>query len=339
MALELVSPLSMGEGNTPIISLPQLAKLWGVKQILAKAEYLNPTGSYKDRIALATMEHALRNNFRGWLGTSSGNGGAAMAAYGARAGIPGILCVLADAPAEKLSSIRPYGALMLPVKNLGLAEMEKLFSLAREENLILTITAYAYNPEGMKGAELIGEEIAQHASPTHVYVPTGGGGLLVAVATGIINKGNTAKVICAQPAGCSPIVKYLNGEISEPFIINWATQISGVQLPQPPDGIRASEMVRASSGWGTGVIDEDIWAVQSMLAKTEGVFVEPASALALAALRQDIANGKVSSDDSPMVILTGSGLKDLRRFGENNASDRTAIEIDDIEPLVKGWPV
>jgi len=327
----------MGEGDTPVISLPKLAKLLGVKEILAKAEYLNPTGSYKDRIALATMEYALKNNYRGWLGTSSGNSGAAMAAYGARAGIPGILCVLDDTPPEKLRSIHPYGVLLLPVRNLGLAEMEKLFTLAQEENLILTITAYAYNREGMQGAEKIGEEIATTHSPTHVYVPTGGGGLLVAVATGLIRKGSSAKVICAQPAGCSPISKYLAGEISEPLINHCDTKISGVQLPQPPDGIRASELVRASNGWGIGATDDDIWEAQLLLAQVEGVFVEPASALALAALRLDILLGKVSATDSPMIILTGHGLKDLRRFGGKISSNNSPIAIDDVSQLVRHW--
>mgnify|MGYP001041091450 FL=1 len=82
--------LTLGEGNTPLIALPRLAERWDLAGLYAKAEYLNPTGSYKDRIAAATMVEALRLGRRGWIGTSSGNGGAAMSAYGRRAGLPGV---------------------------------------------------------------------------------------------------------------------------------------------------------------------------------------------------------------------------------------------------------
>jgi threonine synthase len=325
----------MGEGNTPTISLPTLARKWGVNNIWAKAEYLNPTGSYKDRIARTTMIEALSTGRRGWLGTSSGNGGAAMSAYGARAGLPGILCVLADAPAEKLASIRPYGILMIPMKKLGTEEMLALKAIAEEENLILTITAYAFNPEGMKGAEGIGEEIADQGIATHVYVPSGGGGLLAATATGLARHGSQAKVICAQPSECSPISRVLMGDIDTPLIPECRTRISGLQLTAPPDGLLAIEKVNLSKGWGVRVTDEAAWQMQDLLASEEGVFVEPASALALAALHQDIQKGQISSGDEPIVVLTGSGLKDMTRFKNSATSNDSVFDISEIHKFVQ----
>ncbi len=329
-----IPDLSMGEGNTPLVLLPSLARQWGIKKIWAKAEYFNPTGSYKDRIALTTMAEALSKGYRGWLGTSSGNGGAAMGAYGARAGLPGILCILADAPAEKVASIRPYGALMIAMKELGSDAMLTLKNIAEDENLILTITAYAFNPEGMKGAELIGEEISTYKSASHVYVPTGGGGLLAATAIGLARGGSHAKVICAQPFDCAPISQVLMGMIDIPVIDACGTKISGLQLPNPPDGLLAIEKVRASSGWGVRVTDESVWSMQDLLAKEEGIFVEPASALALTALHQDIESGKISSEDEPVVVLTGSGMKDMTRFKLDSGTPTTVYQIDHIRDLV-----
>lgn len=328
--------VSMGEGNTPMVALPQLAAQFGLRALWAKAEYVNPTGSYKDRIAAATLSLALREGRRGWIATSSGNGGAAMSAYGVRAGLPGVLLVLADAPAEKLASIAPYGVLVLSMERLGPDVMARLGEIADDTGMLLAITAHAHNPEGMRGADGIGTEIAHHGEATHVYVPTGGGGLLVATARGLRNAGHDAKVVAAQPAGCAPIARALAGEIPGPCIREWATAVSGLQLPEPPDGDQAVAAVRRSGGWGTPVRDEDAWAAQDLLARTEGIFVEPASAVALAAVRQDVEAGRLGPDDAPCVVLTGHGLKDLARF---TAPDRrpTPTTLEEVPERVRAW--
>lgn len=307
--------LYLGEGDIPVIRLPRLAALWGLAALYAKAEYLNPTGSYKDRIAAATMTEALRRGRVGWIGTSSGNGGAAMSAYGRRAGLPGVLCVAADAPPEKLASIRPYGTGMVAMRRMTPTVMAELAAIADAENLQLTITTHAHNPIGMVGARAIGTEIAlQLADVTHVYVPSGGGGLLVATAAGLAGAGNIASVVCCQPAGCAPIARHLAGELLTPEIPDSHTEVSGLQLPVPPDGRAAAAAVRASGGWGTAIADADTWRMQDLLASAEGVFVEPASAVALAAVAADARSGRLGTNDRPCVVLSGSGLKDLRRF-------------------------
>ncbi|MCR6030727.1 pyridoxal-phosphate dependent enzyme [Nocardioides sp. zg-579] len=331
-----VDRLSMGEGGTPMVALHALAERWGLAGLWAKAEYLNPTGSYKDRIAAESIRVALRDGRRGWMATSSGNGGAAMSAYGARAGLPGVLLVLEDAPAEKLASIAPYGVLRLSMPLLGPDVMARLGEIAEDHGLLLTITAHAHNPEGMRGADGIGEEIAAHGHATHVYVPTGGGGLLVATERGLRAGGSDAAVVVAQPAGCAPIARAVSGELSRPRIDTWETRISGLQLPVPPDGDLALDAVRRSGGWGAPVADEDAWAAQSLLAQTEGIFVEPASALALAAVRQDVEAGRLGPDDQPCVVLTGHGLKDLGRFvaPEHRPAPTT---LDEIPQRVQSW--
>ncbi len=304
----------LGEGNTPVIELSDLASHTGLRGMWAKAEWINPTGSYKDRIAAKTMDAAVRCGARGWIGTSSGNAGAAMAAYGARAGLRGFLCVAADAPSEKLQSVAPYGAAMLAMSTLGPPEMDRIEQLALEYRLQLAITAYRYNPEGMAGAEAIGEELADQGAFTHAYVPAGGGGLLVAVARGLARRApGRVKLVCAQPAGCAPIVGYLSGALDAPVSAACTTTVSGLQLPSPPDGLLAAGAVRESGGWGCAVTDQEAWDAQRLLATREGVFVEPAAALAVAAISRDVAEGRLATSDCPVAVLTGSGLKDLRR--------------------------
>jgi threonine synthase len=212
---------------------------------------------------------------------------------------------------------------------MGPDVMAHLGQVAEAEQMLLTITTHTHNPHGMRGADGIGEEIARHGRATHVYVPTGGGGLLVATARGLRTGRHDAAVVVAQPAGCAPIARAVAGEIPEPRIDEWATKISGLQLPVPPDGELAREAVRASGGWGCPVPDDDAWAAQDLLARTEGVFVEPASAVALAAVRQDAEAGRLGRHDEPCVLLTGHGLKDLARFAapEHRPTPTTSHEI------------
>lgn len=307
--------LSLGEGGTPVLELGAIASHCGGPGVWAKAEWMNPTGSYKDRIASATMRDAIQRGARGWVGTSSGNGGAAMSAYGARAGLPGFLCVAADAPPEKLQSIVPYRTALLPMTELGLTEMDEIGRLALEYELKLAITAYRYNPDGMAGAEAIGHELADQGSFTHVYVPTGGGGLLVAVARGLARAtARSPKLVCAQPVGCAPIARHLERELPEPRIDACVTEISGLQLAAPPDGLLAAEAVRRTGGWGCIVTDRAAWDAQLLLTRREGIFVEPAAALAVAAIMNDVDAGRLTASDRPVAVLTGTGLKDLRRF-------------------------
>lgn len=327
---------TLGEGNTPLLPLPTLAKKWGLSQLWGKAEFLNPTGSYKDRIAAASMRAAVEHGRAGWLGTSSGNGGAAMSAYGARAGLPGILCVLEDAPSEKLGSIAPYGTLMLSMATIDPGTMEMLGRIAEQSNLFLTITAHAHNAVGMQGANAIGREIGAQADVTQVYVPSGGGGLLASTAMGLNETNSNARPVAAQPEGCAPIASYLRGELPAPSQTSWSTAISGLQLPVPPDGRLAASLVQERDGWGVPVPDELAWEIQEDLAREEGVFVEPASAVALGAVFLDAMAGRIGADDAPAVVLTGHGLKDLSRF-QHAPFTPTPTSVDEIERRVERW--
>ncbi|HZX07820.1 pyridoxal-phosphate dependent enzyme [Kribbella sp.] len=326
----------LGEGGTPLVPLDRLARRFGLGSLWAKCEHLNPTGSYKDRIAAASMRYAVDRGFRGWIATSSGNGGAAMAAYGRRAGLTGVLCVQSGAPAEKLASIRPYGVLMLEVPGMGPAVMDELERIAAATELLLTITTHRHNPVGMRGADMIGTEIlAAESALTQVYVPCGGGGLLVATARGLAGASRPGSpgasrsgpaVVACQPEGCAPIALAAGGKLGSPVVAECTTAISGLQLAAPPDGEAAVAAVRESGGWGAVVSDEETWAAQDLLAREEGLFVEPAAAVPLAAVAADAACGRIGAADRVSVVLTGHGLKDLARYTSIGAPEICPVE-------------
>lgn len=315
--------VTLGEGVTPVLELDTVAGRLGLHRLSAKMEICNPTGSYKDRIAAMSVSLAVQRGDRGWVATSSGNAGLAMAAYGARARLPGFLCLVGSAPLWKRLPLVPYGVDIVAIDGVGqhstATSDEELFEQVRaaavRRDLYVGITAHAFNPDGMRGVDTIGYELADELpAATHFYVPVGGGGLLTAIGRGLARRAMPAALVACQPTGCAPVVGYLDGSLAVPEITRCESKISALQLARPPDGALAAEAVRVSDGWGTAVTDEEIYAAQRMLAAMEGISVEPASAAGLAALIADVQDARLSRKDHPVLILTGAGWKDLQRF-------------------------
>lgn len=339
--------VSLGEGDTPVVELPRLAEHIGLRRLSAKLESQNPTGSYKDRVAAMSLSLALQRGLPGWIATSSGNAGLAMAAYGTRAGVPGFLCLVASAPAEKRLALLPYAVDVVSVEGIGrestgrleTALLDQVRRAAEQRNLFLGVTAHTFNPSGMRGVDTIGYELAEQLPDvTHVYVPTGGGGLLTAIARGLHYRGMAAKVVACQPRGCAPVVAYLDGAAPSPEIPRCGSDISALQLPRPPDGALAAEAVHTSDGWGTAATDAAILDAQRLLASTEGIFVEPASATTLAAMLEDVARRRLHATDHPVLVLTGAGWKDLARFAAD--ADRIPlITINEVARHIDKWCV
>lgn len=337
--------VTLGEGDTPLLHLGRMAAELGLRRLSAKVESANPTGSYKDRVAAMSISLAVDRGQHGWIATSSGNAGVSMAAYGRRAGLPGFLCMVSTAPPEKRLPLVPYGIELVAVDGVGDGSlgstgetlMRRVRDAAQRHSLFLAITANAFNPDGMRGIDTIGYELAEQVpEATHVYVPSGGGGLLTSLARGLRHRAVPARVIACQPAGCAPLVRFLDGEINTPAIEQCESQISALQLPKPPDGPAAVAATAGSGGWGTSVTDDEILTAQRRLARSEGLFAEPAGAAGLAALIADVRSGRVGRDDHPVIVLTGAGWKDLGRFGA--AADRIpVVSVDDVSQRVDTW--
>jgi threonine synthase len=338
-------PITLGEGNTPLVELPRLAAELGLRALHGKLESANPTGSYKDRIAARSMDEALAQGAKGWIATSSGNGATSFAAYGRRAAVPGLLCVTETITREKLLPVLALGAGVVRVTGMGdagtgAAERD-LFdivrSAAREYGLYLGITAHRFNEPGMRAVDAISREVvATGVEPDVAYVPVGGGGLVAAVARGFLESGASTKVVATQPEGCAPIAGYLEGRLPAPVVDRNETSISGLQVPSAPDGELAAGLIGRTGGWGATASDDEILAAQRTLCLTEGVFVEPAAACALAGLRNDVRAGRIGSGDSALLVLTGSGLKDLATV-ERTLDPPPLTSLDALPGAIAEW--
>lgn len=312
------APVALGEGGTPLIGLERLAAALGVEQVSGKAELLNPTGSYKDRIASVAVTLARASGRTLLLGTSSGNGGAALAAYGAAAGIPVVLRVAADAADGKLAQAKAYGAsveLGEPVlggsgyerTNRLVAELERR---AHDAGAMLFVTAYRFLPEAMVGAETIGVELAEQTEgATAIYVPVGGGGLLTAIDRGWRRTGaSPPRIVAVQPRGCATVVEALAARPAQ--VGEVTTTVSGLQVSVLFDADGVTAALNASGGHATLVSDEEVRSAQRRLAAECGLLVEPAGAAALAGAIADARAGRLGPEDRVVLMLTGHGLKD-----------------------------
>lgn len=332
------SSISLGEGDTALLEATS-SRLNGPggPTVCFKAEYQNPTGSFKDRIAAMSTAIIRRDKLIGAVGTSSGNGGASIAAQSARAGFPVMLFTVSGIVDRKLQQILAHGAQANIVAELGSSfegveeVAETIAAMAAEQGWLAYLTGARYAPEAMRGAETISFELGeQRRTATAVYVPIGGGGLLASIWRGYQRLSqSTPRLVGVQPAGCPTLNRALAGSFG-PLDEALTTTISGLQVPVLFD-FDATTAISGSGGHVVEVSDQQTWDAQTILAREEGHFVEPAGATALAGVLADLESGELSDNDEVIVILSGAGHKDptsVARLTQNNRPRH--IEVNEI---------
>lgn len=313
-AIDSAHRISLGEGDTPLVRSANLGPSAGLNNLYYKLETVNPTGSYKDRFAARAVADMRAAGKAHCVATSSGNTGSALAAYCAAAGLSIEIAVVEGAPPEKLSQMMVYGADVYMIEGFGLDPdlTRRAFAYVKDKaaqpNNQMQISAFAFSPVGMDGVRTIGFELLEQRDDiAHVFVPAGGGGLCTAVARGL--EGSPVRVQCVQPEGNDTIATPLR-EGAAARVVTCTSKISGLQVPDSPDGDTAIEAVRAQRGGGHVVTDEAVWQTQARMAAEDGVFCEPAAAVSVAGAIQAAKRGAVDGDDVVVAIVTGVGFKD-----------------------------
>jgi threonine synthase len=318
--------VSLGEGNTPLVRSRAIGPREGLKNLYFKLDMLNPTGSYKDRFAAAAISVLRAAGVRRCLATTSGNTGAALAAYSAAAGIACEIAIVETAPLAKLKQMLAYGASLYRIQGFGLdpdvtrGVLAHLQERSQGGEASLQISAYRFSPEGMAGVQTISYELAEQMNGVigHVFCPAGGGGLALAVARGFaeLRRGtsvtglNLPRVEVVQPAGNDTIASPLREGADRAREVRCHSQISGLQVPNVIDGDDTLAECRATRGTGHVVEDEGVWEMQRRLAHEAGSFVEPAGAVALTGAIEAARKGEVSPEAPVVCLLTGFGFKD-----------------------------
>ncbi len=324
---------SLGEGHTPLVRSKSIGPSLGIPHLYFKLENLNPTGSYKDRFASVLVREMMARSQKICMATSSGNTGAALAAYTAAAGIACIILVVDGAPLPKLRQMQLYGAQLLMIRDFGKsAEITEgvftsLEELSARYGLPLPVSAYKFCPEGMRGVETLAHEIVDSlGKPGEIFVPAGGGGLTLAVAKGVLARNGGCKVHCVQPEGNDTIASSLRAGTAARPVPRSTTSVSGLQVANVLDGQEVIEACTRSGGTGYVVTDENTFKWHRELAMKEGIFSEPAGAVALAGLEEAVRKGEADPDAHYVCLVTGSGFKDM-------ATVENRFSLPDISPL------
>lgn len=332
--------ITLGEGGTPLVRSRSIGPSWGMDHLYFKLESGNPTGSYKDRFAAAAISFQRAECRTLCLGTSSGNTGAAVAAYCAAARIPCFLAIVDTAPEGKLKQMMAYGAHLFRVKDFGTnpeitsTVMNGLFELADSLQGKVEISAFCFSPLGMAGVQTISYELADQLPDgvDHVFSPSGGGGLTLGVARGFLhlaqqNSWPTVPVHCVQPEGNNTIAGPLRAGKSQGAPCTSSTSISGLQVGSILDGNDTLAACRKLGGTGHLVSDPATYAMQKRLAREEGLFSEPAGAVALSAIPDALEAGIIRRDQKVVCLVTGTGFKDERALTEM-LTDRSCPRLD-----------
>ena len=313
---DLEFALTLGEGNTPITELASVGDNLAMQKLYAKLEFLNPTGSFKDRGTAAMLSVAREYGVTELVEDSSGNAGASVSAYAARAGIKSHIFVPADAPEAKLRQIKAYGTEVHPIKGPRQAVTAAAASYCQEHGFVYT--SHMLSPYFAEGTKTFAYEVVHHfaqETPAHVVFPVGNGSLLIGAYKGfqeMIESGHIysmPKLHCVQSRNVMPLVAALNGE---DWTADQATKTiaGGISIAAPSRQWQILEILRLTGGSAVAVEELSILQMQRDLAEREGIFAEPTSAAAFAGLEILTNSGVIHPDDDVLVPVTGFGLKD-----------------------------
>jgi threonine synthase len=301
--------ITLGEGWTPLI------KFSG--NVYFKLESLNPTGSFKDRgstVLISTLRKLVKKT-GGYLSEdSSGNAGASIAAYAARAGLRAKIYVPENVSGPKFNQIQFYGAEVVKVSG----GRSKVAEEAQKSEKGKFYVGHILHPLFRDGIRSLAYEIAEQLDwhvPEHIYLPVSAGTLLLGVINGFrhLAKSNVIeampKIVACQTRQVSPLYhRFKNLHYAMPESI---TSIADALVSvNPPLLDLMVKNLREANGDAVMVEEDEIFNAFIMLAR-KGFFIEPSSAVAYAAYKKQLNNKEISKDDSALIILTGTGLKTM----------------------------
>lgn len=307
--MEIKKPISMGEGCTPL----HRSSFRGAPCSF-KLEWFSPTGSFKDRGASVLLSCLRQQGIDAILEDSSGNGGAALAGYGAAGGMAVKVLVPQSTSPAKVAQARAYGADIVLVPGPREATEAAAIDLASE----IFYASHNWHPFFLQGTKTLGYEIWEDLgfrAPDNIIVPASAGSNLLGcyiafnelLATGEIER--LPRLFASQPANCAPLHASFQAGSNDYVETDFKPTIAeGTAIKRP---IRLREMLAAlrESNGGTVAVTEEEIVRASMELAAGGLYVEPTCAHAAAGLAQLISSGEIDEKDETVAVLTGTGLK------------------------------
>ena len=314
------APISLGEGGTPLLDMPHLARQLGVRRLWVKDEGLNPTASFKARGMSAAVTRAAAGGAPGLVAPSAGNAAGALAAYGAKARLPVRVYVPRDTPPVIVGECRALGAEVVLIDGVITDCGAEARSWAQKTGYFDLSTLR--EPYRIEGKKTMAYEICEQLGwtvPDAIIYPTGGGTGLIGMwkafdeleALGWIERGRRPRMYVVQAAGCAPIVRAwcAGAESAEPWR-NPQTLASGLRVPTALGDFLILRAVRASGGAAVAVSDSALLRGAETL-RHHGVGACPEGGATLAGLSRLLADGHIKSTEGIVCLNTGALLKYL----------------------------
>lgn len=320
--------LSLGEGMTPLLAASRLAPAGFERsaRVLIKDEGQNPTGSFKARGMAAAVSRAIELGASGLVTPTAGNAGAAMAAYAARAGVPGYVSAPKDAPETCIQQASVYGAEVELVEGL-ISDAGRVAAQVAQQRGWFNV-ATLREPYRAEGKKTMGLELAEQLGwrlPDAIIYPAGGGtgivGMWKAFAElrelGWLRDDKLPKMIIVQAEGCAPLVRAFHAGLDEAEA--WPareahTAAAGLRVPSAVGDRLILKAVRASGGTAVTVSDERMLAMARYAAQRAGMLIALEAAATLAAYHDLLAMDFLAPDMETVLFFTGSGLTDIGKF-------------------------
>lgn len=319
-------------GMTPLIAAPLLARRFGVGALLVKDDGRNPSASFKDRASAVALVHAREAGHDLVVAASTGNAAAATAVLAAPARMKARIFVPRTAPRAKIAQLLTFGAEVFAVDGTYDQAFELSIEATRRYGWYNRNTGFnPFTREGKKTASFeICEQLGMRA-PDLVVVPVGDGNIISGVWKGFVEFQRLGlieslpRLLAVQASGSAAVAAALAGDgVLRP--VSGETVADSISVSAPRDGEAALKAVRDSGGYAVTVTDDEILAAIPDLARSSGVFAEPAAAAGLAGLARAHATGRLGGARVVVMLVTGHGLKDV------GAAMRTAGEPRPISP-------
>jgi threonine synthase len=316
LPVEVSKPISLGEGCTPLVQ-----REWDNFRPFFKLEWFNPTCSFKDRGTAVMLSYLRQLGVDAVLEDSSGNGGASVAAYGAAGGMRVKIIAPAYTSPAKIAQVRAYGAEVQLVE--GPREESEREAIRQSDRIFYS--SHNWQPFFLQGTKSIAYELWEDFNfelPDNIIVPVGAGSTLLGchigfgelLAAGQIEK--LPRLFAAQPLNCSPVDASFKAGVDTPAprAVN-KTIAEGTAIAHP---LRLREMIHAlreTGGETVAVSEQEIVAALKRLARL-GLFAEPTSAGAAAALAKLIERNVINASERTVVLISGTGIKTASAIAE-----------------------
>jgi threonine synthase len=312
--------VNLNAGLTPLQHADRLGKeIGGLKNLFIKNDSVNPTFSFKDRPAGVAVSRAKETKLKAVGCASTGNLASATAAHAAKARLPCYIFAPSDIEHVKISQALSYGAEFVAVD--GTYDDANRVASVIGDSKGIGIVNINMRPYYVEGSKTLAYEVAEQMNwqvPDNLIIPVGSGAMLNAICKGfeelhklgLIDSVTNMKITAAQPHGCAPVVDAFKKKMDNVIPVERPETIAkSLAIGDPGDGLYVLKRLRQYNGIAEEATNEEIIDGILILAKTEGIFTEPAGGVSIAVLRKLIEDDEIDNDETVVCYVTGNGLK------------------------------